>query len=188
MESATGTVTRTSGTTDAVTVDIGTLPSRPSNHHGYILVKSSELPVTVIDAGVTPTITANNAPVFTDGSRATRSIAENTAAGVNIGTPVDATDDDNDTLTYALSGTDAESFTIDSTSGQLKTSAKLNYEVKAFHSLVVLVTDGQGGTITINVTINVTDIDETDPFVPMEDRTTEVVKSHTCCDTRHRQC
>ncbi len=174
VESVTGTVTRTSGTTAAVTVDISTLPSIPSDHRGYELVKSSDLPVTVIDANVTPDVTVNNAPIFTDGSSATRSIAENTAAGTNIGSPVAATDSDFDTLTYSLSGTDTDSFTIDSTSGQLKTSAKLNYETKTTYSLVVSVTDGQGGTITINVTIYVTDIDETDPFVPLEDRTKAV--------------
>ena len=55
----------------------------------------------------------NRAPVFTDGDSTTRSIAENTAADTNIGTADNvATDADNDTLTYTLSGTDAASFTI----------------------------------------------------------------------------
>ena len=63
----------------------------------------------------------NNIPVFTDGASTTRSIAENTASGVNIGTAVSATDGDtDDTLTYSLSGTDAESFSIVSSSGQLQ--------------------------------------------------------------------
>ena len=45
LESAPLTVTRTSGTTAAVTVDIGVLPELPSNHQGYALVKSSDLPL-----------------------------------------------------------------------------------------------------------------------------------------------
>ena len=43
-------------------------------------------------------VAENSAPVFTDGATATRSIAENTAAGTNIDTPVAATDADSDTL------------------------------------------------------------------------------------------
>ena len=39
------TVTRNAGTTANVTVNIGTLPSLPSNHYGYSLVKSTDLPL-----------------------------------------------------------------------------------------------------------------------------------------------
>ena len=63
----------------------------------------------------------NEVPVFTDGDSTTRSVAENTAAGQNIGTPVAATIDiDNYTLTYTLGGTDVASFSVVSTSGQLQ--------------------------------------------------------------------
>ena len=47
VESAPLTVTRTSGTTAAVTVDIGTLPGLPTNHSGYALVKSDDLPLEI---------------------------------------------------------------------------------------------------------------------------------------------
>ena len=44
----------------------------------------------------------NNPPVFTEGASATRSVSEDAAAGVNIGSPVTATDpDQGDTLTYS---------------------------------------------------------------------------------------
>ena len=52
------------------------------------------------------TTTANNAPAF-PAATATREVEENRLAGTNVGTPVEATDDDVDTLTYTLSGTDA---------------------------------------------------------------------------------
>ena len=69
---------------------------------------------------------ANDAPIFTDGDSTSRSVAENTATGNNIGSVVAATDaDDGDTLTYSLGGTDAASFGIVGTSGQLQTSAAL---------------------------------------------------------------
>ena len=154
VESAPLTVTRRLGTTDAVTVDFGNpLPGLPTQHQGYELVKSSNLPLTVIN------VLSNSAPVFTDGTSATRTIAENTASGVNIGSPVSATDANNDTLTYSLSGTDAASFDIDTTNGQLQTQAALDYETKSSYTVTVTVSDGDL-TDTITVTVNITDIDE----------------------------
>ena len=111
-----------------------------------------------IRSQTTPT-PSNSAPVFTDGTTATRTIAENTSAGENIGTPMTATDADNDTLTYTLSGTDAAAFDIDSTSGQLITKAALDYETKTSYSVIITVSDGSL-TDTITVTINVTDVVE----------------------------
>ena len=99
----------------------------------------------------------NSAPTFTEGTSTTRSVAENTASGQNIGAPVTATDaDTSDTLTYALGGTDAAAFGIVPASGQLLTSAALNYETKASYAVTVSVSDGNGGADSINVTINVT--------------------------------
>ena len=106
----------------------------------------------------------NNAPVFKDGSSTTRSIAENTASGANIGSPIAATDADDDTLTYTLGGTDASSFGIASTSGQLRTSAALNYETKSSYSVSVSVSDSNGGSDSIPVTINVTNVNEAPSF------------------------
>ena len=48
VESAALTVTRTPGTTAAVTVDIGTLPGLPNGHFGYAVAKSTDLPLEVI--------------------------------------------------------------------------------------------------------------------------------------------
>ncbi len=107
---------------------------------------------------------ANSAPVFSDGTSTTRSVAENTASGTNIGTAVGATDADNDTLTYTLGGTDAASFSIVSTSGQLQTSVALNHESKSSYSVTVSVSDGNGGTDSITVTISVTDVNEAPAF------------------------
>ena len=152
VESDTLTVTRTTGTTADVTVDIDTLQSLPRNHYGYALVKSDDLPITIIEG-------ANTAPVFTDGASTTRSIAENTAAGQDIGTAVSATDAENDTLTYTLSSTDAVSFDIDNTTGQLKTKSALDYETKSSYTVTVTVSDGRL-TANITVTISITDVQE----------------------------
>ena len=105
--------------------------------------------------------TPNNAPVFTEGSTTSRSVPENTSSGVDIGTAVSATDADGNTLTYTLSGTDANAFTIDKTTGQLRTKAALDYETKTSYTFTVSVSDGNGGSDSISATINVTDVNET---------------------------
>ena len=155
VESSTQTITRTSGTTAAVTVDISSLPNLPSSHSGYALAKSNTGPLEIFKR-------INVAPIFTEGTTATRTIAENTTAGTNIGSAVSATDANNDTLTYKLSGIDAASFSIVSTTGQLKTKAALDYETKTSYSVTITVSDGNL-TDTISVTISITDIDETPP-------------------------
>ncbi len=160
-DSETLTVTRTAGTTDDVIASIGTLPGRPSDHSGYVLTKGSDLNVFRAD---------NNIPVFTDGSSTTRSIQERTPSNVHIGDPVSATDADNDRLTYTLSGTDAALFSIESTTGQLITNGALDYETSTSHVVTVDVADTFGGTASISVTINVTDLDETPPEIPLSDR------------------
>ena len=52
LESQPLTVTRTPGTTFAVTVDISSLPRLPPNHYGYTLVKSDNLPITVTEGDI----------------------------------------------------------------------------------------------------------------------------------------
>ena len=103
---------------------------------------------------------ANNPPVFTEGARATRTVAENTAPGQNIGAPVAATDSDKDPLTYALGGVDRTSFAVDKVSGQLRTRAALDFEAKSAYTVTVTAADGRGGSDSIDVITDVTDVDE----------------------------
>ena len=133
--------------------------------------------VSVVTNPVTPlvflpqVVQSNSAPAF-EGTSTTRSIAENTASGENIGAPVTASDSDiGDTLTYSLEGTDAESFSIVTTSGQLQTSAALDYENKPSYEVTVKVTDDSGASnnsATITVTINVSDVNEAPTFLDGE--------------------
>ena len=117
-------------------MDIGRFPRLPRTHYGYALVKSGTLPLTII-SGI------NTAPVFTDGTSTTRTIAENTATGQEIGTAIAATDAENDTLTYTLSGNDASTFDIDNSTGQMKTKSALDYEIKSSYTVTVTVSDGR---------------------------------------------
>ena len=118
------------------------------------------------------------APVFTEGASASRAFNETlgdaaVATASNIGAAVAATGpDDVDTLTYFLEGTDAEGtdaarFGIISTSGQLRTKVgeKYDYEAKSSYAVTVRVEDGNGGSDTIAVTVNVTNQNEP-PLAP----------------------
>ena len=92
----------------------------------------------------------------------TREIDENTAAGEDVGSPVTASDTESDALSYALGGTDAESFEIVSTSGQIQTKAGVTYdhEAKSSYTVTVTASDGNGGTATATVTIAINDVNE----------------------------
>ena len=112
----------------------------------------------------------NNAPVFSP-AMPEREIAENTAAGVNVGAPVTATDADaGDTLSYTLGGADVASFDFVETTGQIRTKAGVSYDHEAKSSYTVTVTASDGtATADASVTIRVTDVDEppSAPATPM---------------------
>ena len=79
-----------------------------------------------------------------------------------------ATDTDDTSLIYSLGGTDAASFDIVSTTGQLQTKTALNYEAKRRYTVTVFVRDGKNNDgeadtatdDTITVTIDVVNLDE----------------------------
>ena len=111
-------------------------------------------------SGRTNSALTNNAPVFSS-SNVTRDIAENTAAGQNVGAAVAATDDDGDTLGYTLGGADAASFDFVGTTGQIRTKAGVSYDHEAKDSYTVTVTASDGAASAVaTVTISVTDVDE----------------------------
>ena len=94
-----------------------------------------------------------------------RSIQENSPGGESIGDPVSATDaDDGDSLTHELKGRDAEAFDINTASGQLIVREGLDHETKENYSVTVQVTDGYGLTNSIDVRVEVEDVDELPPF------------------------
>ena len=121
----------------------------------------------------------NLPPAFTQAAPVLISVAEDAAAGSSVGSPVTANDPNpGDSLTYSLSGTDAASFAIASTTGQISVgeSVFLDYEAsKNSYALVVNVSDGKDAhsrpaTTTadiddsVDVRVSVTDV--TEPSLP----------------------
>ena len=102
---------------------------------------------------------SNSPPRFSE-TAPTRSIAENSAAGTAVGAPVRATDPDGDSLTYTLGGSDAATFSIGRTSGQLMSRAALDYETKPSYSVGVTARDNRGGSDTTTVAVAVTNVEE----------------------------
>ena len=114
---------------------------------------------------------SNNAPMFPS-TGTMRSFAETVGMARvqsvgNVGAAVTAMDDDNDTLTYSLEGTDGNKFTIVSGSGQIRTRVGESYdrEARASYSVTVKADDGNGGMDTIAVTVDVTNESEP-PLAP----------------------
>ena len=103
--------------------------------------------------------TGNTAPAFANATAArsfTETVGDATeAAARDVGAVVTATDADADTLTYSLEGTDAAKFTVNSSSGQIRTKAGERYdrEAKVSYSVRVKADDGNSGTGTVAVTI-----------------------------------
>ena len=119
--------------------------------------------------------TTNIAPTFGGDSRLTRAVAENTSVGGGVGSAVSATDKEEDTLIYSLSGDDASSFSIVNSNGQITVGAgaTLDYESGTTeYKVTVSVHDGRDAygndddTIddSIEVTISVTNVDEAPVF------------------------
>ena len=108
---------------------------------------------------VTVTRATNTAPSI-QGSGAVN-YAENGAGSVATYT---ATDDENNTITWSLTGTDAGLFRLDETSGVLTFRTLPDYETKSTYSVIVHATetDGVPSNLTdeLAVTITLTNVDE----------------------------
>ena len=107
--------------------------------------------------------TINNDPVFASTAE-TREVAENSAAGTNVGAVIpEATDADDDTLTYSMEGDDEASFDFDASTRQITTKTGVTYNYEATentYSVTVTADDGNDGAATVAVTINLTDVAE----------------------------
>ncbi len=103
---------------------------------------------------------SNQPPDFPSTETGVRSVAEDTGPGVDIGAPFQADDPDDAVLTYSIGGVDADAFTVVAGTGQLQTSSGLNYEAKSTYRLSVTATDPMGASDSINVVVNITNVEE----------------------------
>ena len=107
---------------------------------------TASVAVTVIAIAATP---VNNAPSFQDASYAFTDVA--IAVNTVVGT-VAATDADNDTLSYSLTGTDAGNFSIDA-DGQITVATELTHsDTYSFN----VVADDATDTTSVPVTVTAT--------------------------------
>ncbi len=103
----------------------------------------------------------NNPPTFTETSP-TRSIAENAGANAPVGGRVTATDPDSgDTVRYEVEPV-PDLFTIDGSNGQIrvKNRGALDHETAPSHTVTVKALDSSNAFDTVQVTIEVTDVNE----------------------------
>ena len=105
----------------------------------------------------------NDAPVFEQDPSPQRlplSVREGVEEGFNVGTPVTATDPDEDPLTYSLSG--ASDFTIDQVTAQISVAADviIDRERIETYDATVTASDGRGESDTILIRITVSDVPE----------------------------
>ena len=109
---------------------------------------------------------SNSRPSFDRDDAVELSVDENTRAGQNLGSAISASDADSNSLTYTLEGPGADSFTIVSSSGQIRTKSALDYETRQSYSVTVKVDDRQKRDNSVaakSVTITVDDVREPPP-------------------------
>ena len=110
-------------------------------------------------ARVTVTVNpVNDAPEF-ETEMTTRTVSESAGPGDEVGTKVEATDVDDITLTYSLSG--ASDFVIDAT-GQIRVApgVTLDREHTSSYDATVTASDRSNASDSITVTINVSNVNE----------------------------
>lgn len=127
---------------------------------------------------------ANSNPVIN--SAATASVAENQTAAIDV----NATDADNDTLTYSISGgADANLFAINSATGVVTFVAAPDFETPGdagsdnVYNFDVSVTDGNGGAANQSVAITVTDVSDNASPVITSAATASVPENQTSAIT-----
>ncbi len=98
---------------------------------------------------------APKAPKFADGFRTTRTLPENARPGAAVGAPIPASHVDDLAITYALSGADAASFTVDVGTGQMRVKEGVELELGRTYTVNLTATDAAGFGAVIIVVIEV---------------------------------
>ena len=150
----------------------------------YTIHRNADGTLTVIDSrssGVTDgtdTLTSVESLQFADGTLAADAltltnraptaitisadtVAENVATGTVVGV-LAATDPDGNTLSYALTNSAGGKFALLTEGGETRVvvNGALNHEIQSSHIISVTVDDGAGGTLSQDITLTVTDVNE----------------------------
>ena len=148
---ATGTYsTGTASGTDTITLDLtGLTPS--TEYQGEVSLASDYAGATAF----TFTTLANKPPTFPY-QTTTLTVLEGNGVGISVANPVTATDTDGDTLAYALSGADADSFKVQE-NGQIVIgrNLRLNHDTRPVYSLILTARDPYRGSASVAIIIRV---------------------------------
>ena len=104
----------------------------------------------------------NRGPEFVNQDPTDRTLNENSAEAALVGGAVEAVDADNDVLVYTISGDDADAFDVIAATGQITVGAgtSLDFETRTSYMVTLTVSDPSGASDTIDVNIEVTNVDE----------------------------
>lgn len=147
LNPTTGVVTL-AGSLDYETTSVYYLTVRACDSHGGVATTS--LNVTVVDQ--------NDSPQFLSTPYSVN-IGENLAVGTTVLKVLASDQDPSDSLTYSLSGTNNNHFTIGSSTGVISTAQELNRENINSYSLTVSVSDG---SVTVSEGLNIGVVDAND--------------------------
>ena len=134
-----------------------------ANSLDYETATAYEITLTANDGAnsVSQTITVNvgdiNEAPTVSATLAASSFAEDVSTGTTIATS-SASDPESSTVTYSLSGTGSDNFSVDA-NGNVTVASSLDYETTTSYSLTLTASDGTNSTQE-TITFNITDVDE----------------------------
>ena len=150
-----------SGDEDNDAIDNMVILTLTTDDDGVSVGSPSTSTVTIIDDEI-----ANFPPAFAT-TTVNWTIPEDSTVGTLLGDPVAATDPEDDSLTYSLSGKGSDLFEVDD-QGQVTLIANLNHEATPSYTLNLSVSDGKDdvgnsnsetdASVTVNITVE--DVDE----------------------------
>lgn len=169
---STATVTFSGGTVSAANINTLINGITYENNSGTATVTSRVVSITSISdnggtsnggvdtkslTGITSTIAINNAPVITEGNSIARTIDEDMSLSLTL----NATDANNDTLTWSITSQGSKGTASASGTGISKSiSYAPNSNQNGNDSFTVQVSDGNGGTATIVVNVTITPVND----------------------------
>ena len=148
---------------------------------GKLKFKSTQLPNFEIKSTYALTVTSTDAAgsslaqsfsiTINDLNEAPTSITlsanavDENAPAAEIGTLTAVDEDAGDSVTFSISGTDADSFEIVEGKLQLKSGISADYETQTSYSVTVTGTDSDGLTTSEDFTINVNNLNDNSPVI-----------------------